>query len=137
MNKNFLEIDNVTFKMGGNSKVNNVSFSIEKEGDIKMKDMLPPTPHDNTHLYNWYKKWTDDKKWEEIEKKAGMMHLGSNMQKQQIPEKAFVYTLDETVLQNSIKIEITNNNSNYTNGFMTKWSSFKFRYIFCYRLIKI
>ena len=34
MNKNFLEIDNVTFKMGGNSKVNNVSFSIEKEGDI-------------------------------------------------------------------------------------------------------
>ena len=34
MNKNFLEIDNVTFKIGGNSKVNNVSFSIEKEGDI-------------------------------------------------------------------------------------------------------
>jgi len=34
VNKNFLEIDNVTFKMGGNSKVNNVSFSIEKEGDI-------------------------------------------------------------------------------------------------------
>ena len=34
MNKNFLEIDNVTFKIGGNSKVNNVSFSIENEGDI-------------------------------------------------------------------------------------------------------
>ena len=34
MNKNFLEIDNVTFKIEGNSKVNNVSFSIEKEGDI-------------------------------------------------------------------------------------------------------
>ena len=44
----------------------------------------------------------------------------------QIPSKMFIYTLDETVLQNSIKIEITNNNSNYTNGFMTKFSSFVF-----------
>ena len=34
MNKNFLEVDNVTFQVGGTSKVNNVSFSIENEGDI-------------------------------------------------------------------------------------------------------
>ena len=34
VNKNFLEIKNVNFKIEGNNKVNNVSFSIEKEGDI-------------------------------------------------------------------------------------------------------
>ena len=34
MNKNFFEITNATFKVGGVNKVNNVSFSIEKEGDI-------------------------------------------------------------------------------------------------------
>ena len=34
MNKNFFEITNATFKVGGINKVNNVSFSIEKEGDI-------------------------------------------------------------------------------------------------------
>ena len=34
MNNNFLEVKNVTFKAGGQNKVNNVSFSIEKEGDI-------------------------------------------------------------------------------------------------------
>ena len=34
MNKNFFEIINATFKVGGINKVNNVSFSIEKEGDI-------------------------------------------------------------------------------------------------------
>ena len=34
MNKNFFEITNVTFKVGGQNKVNNVSFSIEKEGDV-------------------------------------------------------------------------------------------------------
>ncbi len=34
MNKNFFEIINTTFKVGGLNKVNNVSFSIEKEGDI-------------------------------------------------------------------------------------------------------
>ncbi len=34
MNKNFFEISNATFKVGGQNKVNNVSFSIEKEGDV-------------------------------------------------------------------------------------------------------
>jgi hypothetical protein len=46
------------------------------------------------------------------------------------PEKIFLYTLDETILQNSIEIEITNNNTNYSNSFMTKWSSFTFTDIF-------
>ena len=34
MSKNFLDIENVTFQVDGNDKVNNVSFSIQKEGDI-------------------------------------------------------------------------------------------------------
>ena len=34
MNKNYFEISNASFKVGGISKVNNVSFSIENEGDI-------------------------------------------------------------------------------------------------------
>ena len=34
MIENFLEINNVTFQAGGNNKVNNVSFSIQNEGDV-------------------------------------------------------------------------------------------------------
>ena len=34
MNNNYFEIDNVSFAAGGNNKVNNVSLSIENEGDI-------------------------------------------------------------------------------------------------------
>ena len=34
MNKNFFEIKNVDFKVGGKIKVANVSFAIENEGDI-------------------------------------------------------------------------------------------------------
>ena len=34
MPKNFLEIDNVTFAASAKSKVNNVSLTIENEGDI-------------------------------------------------------------------------------------------------------
>ncbi len=34
MNKNFFEVKNVDFSVGGKVKVRNVSFSIEKEGDI-------------------------------------------------------------------------------------------------------
>ena len=34
MSKNFFEIKDVTFSIGGQNKVNDVSISIEKEGDI-------------------------------------------------------------------------------------------------------
>ena len=34
MNKNFFEIINASFEVGGINKVNNVSFSIENEGDV-------------------------------------------------------------------------------------------------------
>ena len=34
MTKNYFEVKNVDFEIGGNTKVRNVSFSIEKEGDI-------------------------------------------------------------------------------------------------------
>ena len=34
MTKNFLEINNVDFNVGGTTKVKNVSFSIQNEGEI-------------------------------------------------------------------------------------------------------
>ena len=34
MNKNYFEIKNVDFSVGGKTKVKNVSFSIENEGDV-------------------------------------------------------------------------------------------------------
>ena len=34
MNKNFFEVKNVDFVVGGKTKVTNVSFAIEKEGDV-------------------------------------------------------------------------------------------------------
>ena len=34
MSKNFFEVKNVDFKVGGKTKVANVSFNIENEGDI-------------------------------------------------------------------------------------------------------
>ena len=34
MNKNILQIENVTFAVGNKSKVNNLSLTIENEGDI-------------------------------------------------------------------------------------------------------
>jgi len=34
MSKNFFDVKNVDFSVGGKTKVKNVSFSIEKEGDV-------------------------------------------------------------------------------------------------------
>jgi len=34
MSKNFFEVKNVDFKVGGKTKVSNVSFAIENEGDV-------------------------------------------------------------------------------------------------------
>ena len=42
------------------------------------------------------------------------------------PEKLFLYTLDGKQLGKNISLEIHNDNTNYTNGFMTKYSYFVF-----------
>ena len=34
MSKNYLEVKNVNFRVGGKTKVKNVSFSIKNKGDI-------------------------------------------------------------------------------------------------------
>ena len=121
---------------------NQLIDDIDLTEDIKLKTITPDELCKNIPVYNdwYYPGWdtldeaynlvtTDSNVKDEIA--AGTGHILSDFYPyKKMPEKMFVYTLDETVLQNSIKIEITNNNSNYTNGFMTKWSSFTFRYIF-------
>ena len=43
-----------------------------------------------------------------------------------IPEKLFLFEIEEKFLTRSIRIEVDNSNSNYTNGFMTDWSYIEF-----------
>ena len=47
-----------------------------------------------------------------------------------VPEKIFLFEIDEKYLCNCIRIEVKNNNNNYNNGFMTKFSYVKFHKIF-------
>ena len=39
-----------------------------------------------------------------------------------LPDKLFVFELDQKHLQKSLRIEVINDNNNYTNGFMTDFS---------------
>ena len=41
-------------------------------------------------------------------------------------EKFFTFEIDESVLKNKLTLNVINNSNNYTNGFMTKFSWFKF-----------
>jgi len=47
-----------------------------------------------------------------------------------LPEKLFLYEIDEENIGEKITIECINHNNNYTNGFMTKTSYYKFFDIF-------
>ena len=47
-----------------------------------------------------------------------------------LPEKLFLFEIDEKYLCNSIRIEVKNNDNNYNNGFMTKFSYVKFHQLF-------
>jgi len=47
-----------------------------------------------------------------------------------IPEKLFLFDISEQYLHSNIRIEIYNDNNNYTNSFMTKYSYVKFHQIF-------
>lgn len=47
-----------------------------------------------------------------------------------MPEKIFLYEIDERHLGQRMRIEVVNDNNNHTNGFMTEFSYLKFHYIF-------
>ena len=47
-----------------------------------------------------------------------------------IPGKLFLFEIDERHLCNRIRIEVQNDHTNHTNGFMTKFSYLKFQDIF-------
>jgi len=46
-----------------------------------------------------------------------------------MPEKLFMFEINEKHLNDRIRIEIKNNNNNYTNGFMNKFSYVNFHYV--------
>jgi hypothetical protein len=47
-----------------------------------------------------------------------------------VPEKLFLFEIDERQLRDCIRIEVQNNHNNYNNGFMTKFSYLKFHEIY-------
>jgi len=47
-----------------------------------------------------------------------------------LPEKLFLFEVQETYLNSCIRIEVENDHNNYTNGFMTQYSYINFHEIF-------
>jgi hypothetical protein len=108
------------YKNPANIKIfsnNQLIDEIDLTEDINLKNIQ--IADDNISLYNWCKKW------------KGLPVEGTDFASElQIPDKSFIYTLDETIVKNSIRIEVTNNNTNYSNGFITRWSSVTFHAVF-------
>jgi hypothetical protein len=49
-----------------------------------------------------------------------------------VPEKIFLFEISELHLNSHIRIEIENDDNNYTNGFMTSFAYVKFHHIFLF-----
>ena len=47
-----------------------------------------------------------------------------------LPEKLFLFEVQEKYLNSCIRIEVENNHNNYTNGFMTQYSYINFHQVF-------
>ena len=47
-----------------------------------------------------------------------------------LPEKLFLFEIEEKYLNSAVRIEVVNNYNNYTNGFMTKYSYVNFHRLF-------
>ena len=50
--------------------------------------------------------------------------------KRSLAKKMYIYEVDESILNHYIRLEIENNNTNHTNGFITKYSYFIFDLVF-------
>ena len=47
-----------------------------------------------------------------------------------LPEKLFLFEIEEKYLNSTVRIEVQNNHNNYTNGFMTKYAYVNFHRVF-------
>lgn len=47
-----------------------------------------------------------------------------------VPKKLFLFEIDEKFLHSHIVIEVLNDHSNYTNGFMSKYSYVRFHFVY-------
>ena len=47
-----------------------------------------------------------------------------------LPEKLFLFEIEEKYLNCTVRIEVENNHNNYTNGFMTKYAYVNFHLVF-------
>jgi len=96
-------------------------------------------PVENTltidRLRYWFPDWQAAHPWPSLEKmkrKGDTTMVRSIPQRDQWPKQWKTYTLDETILQNKkqIKLEIDNNDSDYTNGFMKRSTIIDLRHVF-------
>ena len=58
--------------------------------------------------------------------------LGEGCVENNMPERVWVYEIDEGLLGDAIRVEIDDSNSNYTNGFMTKSNLFMIDNVFLF-----
>ena len=86
-------------------------------------------------LRYWFPDWQAAHLWpslEKMKKNADKTMLRTIPERDQWPKQWRTYTLDETTLQNKkqIKLEIDNDDSDYTNGFMKRSTIIDLRHVF-------
>ena len=64
------------------------------------------------------------------EAKERIKKQGENWRVYFVPKKMFTYEIDESILNSCIRVECDNQDSNYTNGFMTSWSYIQLEELF-------
>ncbi len=102
------------------------SFDIKLYSDDTMLDDISLTDHIS---YRTVK--TQSTKYKSM-KQFNWWYSKINDEPCKLPEKIFVYEVDESVLGNQLKIKINDYGSNSTNGFMTKSNMFMIDKIFLF-----
>lgn len=72
-------------------------------------------------------------KYDNMPINADMQGLDGNSEFSRVlilPEKLFLFRIQERYLNNKIRIEVVNDHNNYTNGFMTEFSYINFHQVF-------
>ena len=103
------------------------SFDIKLYSDNTMLDDISLTDDINYRTVDN----TQSKKYKGI-KQFNWWYSKLRDKAQELPEKIFVYEVDESVLGNKIKIKIADDGSNSTNGFMTKSNMFMIDKLFLF-----
>lgn len=102
-------------------------LTITEDIDVELKEIQNA---DFNKFTNYSFSERSQKRWRDVRHNVGVIGDGNILNGNYYPKKLFLYEIDDSILKDRITFQFNNSDTNYTNGFMSKYAWMSMWYTF-------